>query len=79
MNTKRMPGFSAEASFYRSRTHYRVSAILAGLSQGGEVVPSLPFFDFPGPGVDHCARTDVAWCCCWLRESGTGGCECEWV
>jgi hypothetical protein len=38
MNTTRMPGFSAEASFYRSSAHYQVGPMLASLRQGGEVL-----------------------------------------
>ena len=36
MNTTRMPGFSADASFYRSRAPYQGGAMLAGLRQGGK-------------------------------------------
>jgi hypothetical protein len=38
MNTTRMPGFSAEASFYRSSAHYQVGPMLASLRQEGEVL-----------------------------------------
>jgi hypothetical protein len=38
MNTTRMPGFTAETSFYRSSVHYQVGALLIGLQQGGEVL-----------------------------------------
>lgn len=34
MNTMNMPGFSAEASLYRSSAHYQVGAMLVGLKQG---------------------------------------------
>jgi hypothetical protein len=46
MNATKMPAFTAEASLYRSGTHYQVGAILAGLHQGGEglVYPALRVF-----------------------------------
>lgn len=41
MNTVNMPGFSAEASLYRSSAPYQIGAMLAGLKQQGEVIPSM--------------------------------------
>jgi hypothetical protein len=35
MTTSRVPGFSAEASFYRSGAHYRTGPTSAGLRKGG--------------------------------------------
>jgi hypothetical protein len=40
MNATTMPGFTADASFNRSRAHYLVSAMFAGPRQEGQVVPS---------------------------------------
>ena len=43
MNTTRMPGFSAEASFYRSSAHYQAGAMLAALTQGEVLIhPAVP-------------------------------------
>ena len=44
MNAMNMPGFRAEASFYRSRAHYQVDAMLADLRQEeiGTIHPALP-------------------------------------
>ncbi len=38
MNTANMPGFTAEASFYKSNVQYPIGAMLAGLRRGGEVL-----------------------------------------
>lgn len=40
MNIMNIPGFSAEASLYRSSAHHQVGAVYTGFKQGGEVVPS---------------------------------------
>ena len=44
MNAMNMPGFRAEASFYRSSAHYQVDAMLADLRQEGKgtIHPALP-------------------------------------
>jgi hypothetical protein len=66
MNTIRMPGFTAEASFSKGGAHHRVGAMLAGLRQGGELLvhPALVFYcgekyccmgRIPGaPGLGFC-------------------------
>lgn len=63
MNTTRMPGFTAEASFYKSSAHYQVGAMLIGLRQGGEVLVQ-PAFRF-SCGLKECclAFSDSAVCC----------------
>lgn len=46
MSAIRMPAFAAEATLYRSGTHYQAGAMLAGLQPGGEVLvhPAARFF-----------------------------------
>jgi hypothetical protein len=58
MNTMNMPGFTADASFYRSSAYYQVSAMFAGPRQGGQVVPSVSRFSsscVQAMGVRTCA------------------------
>jgi hypothetical protein len=38
MSTVKMPAFTAEATLYRSGTHYQGGAIQAGRQPGGEVL-----------------------------------------
>ena len=69
MNT--MPGFSAEASLYRSSAPLQIRPMLAGLTQEGEVVPSIwmrdptevegSWFD---AGCDE--RTGFCWTSVWV-------------
>jgi hypothetical protein len=61
MNAINMPGFTAEASLYRNSAHYQVGTMLAGLRQGGEVVPAL-IWDCEG-GI-CCFCTPNLCCCC---------------
>lgn len=44
MNAMNMPGFRAEASFYRSSARYHVNALLASFTQErkGAIYPALP-------------------------------------
>ena len=70
MNTTRMPGFSAEASLYRSSAHYQVGAMLAGLRQGrkGIIHPALPRYE-PLSNL-HCTSkvcclSGEDWHICW--------------
>ena len=62
MNTMRMPGFSAEASFYRSTAQYQGGAMLPSFGQGGErlVHPAL-----------KCRRLIEGEACChtWFRDT----------
>jgi hypothetical protein len=46
MSAIKMPAFTAEATLYRSGTHYQVGVILAEFQLGGEglVHPALRFF-----------------------------------
>lgn len=62
MNTTRMPGFSAEASFYESSVHYQAGAILAGLEQGGKgmIHPAMRAI---GCGCFNSMKGRT--CCCW--------------
>ena len=62
MNTTRMPGFSAEASFYRSSAHYQAGTMLAGLKQGekGMIHPALR-----AVGCDCFNSMKGRTCCCW--------------
>jgi hypothetical protein len=39
MNTMNMPGFTADASFYRSSARYQAGAMLPSRRQGEEVLP----------------------------------------
>ena len=57
----RMPGFSAEASLYRSSKHYQAGAMLTGLGQG-EVVPSLRLRT--QAAKSWCYDLGHAFCCC---------------
>jgi hypothetical protein len=73
MNTMNMPGFTADASFYRSSAHYQVRAMLPGLRQGGEVLihPALPLrCNIFG---DCCFTFFGVTCCCF---SDDGSCIC---
>lgn len=38
MSKINMPGFTADASFYRSSAYYQVGAMLTGFRQGGKVL-----------------------------------------
>ena len=64
MNTMNMPRFSAEASLYRSSAHHQVGAMLAGLKQEGEVVPSTLSSGF-------CACSDRR-CFCYISVTVPG-------
>jgi hypothetical protein len=58
----RIPGFSAEASLYRNRAHYRVGPMSAGLGKGGKAIihpalPMVPTFQCEDPflGTMNCS------------------------
>ena len=44
MSAMNMPGFKAEASFYRSSARYEVDTLLATIGQEGKgtIIPALP-------------------------------------
>jgi hypothetical protein len=69
MNTTSMPGFSAEASFYRNNGHYYVGEMLAGLRPRGKGIihPALPAF---GSRCFNTMRGKL--CCAW--GLGVGSC-----
>ena len=68
----KLPGFTAEASFYRSSAHYQVGAMLAGLRQEGEIVPSMQQCGWnPIWNPLYTGEMDV-YCC--RDESGLVGC-----
>jgi hypothetical protein len=69
MQAMRMPGFSAEASLYRSDAHYQIGAMFARVSTGGtEVIqPALlpycrPFKTMKGL-LFCCSALGVSVCC----------------
>jgi hypothetical protein len=69
MNTTRMPGWSAEASVYRSRAHYQVDATLDGLRKETEVLvhPAMSFHC----GLNVCCVIfSLGSAICWDRETG---------
>ena len=75
MNTMNMPGFTADASFYRSSAHYQVSAMFAAPRQGGQVVPSVSRFSSgcnEGAGVRVCT-TCVGELGCYICSGALGG------
>lgn len=63
MNTTKIPGFSAEASFYRSNAHYQADAMLPGLRQGekGIIHPALR----RAINCDCFDSMKGRTCCCW--------------
>jgi hypothetical protein len=69
MNTTRMPGFSAEASFYRSNAHYQTATMMAGSRQGGKgiIQPALPMdcdcYNTMKGRLCCCSRGHAAACC----------------
>jgi hypothetical protein len=78
MTTTRMPGFSAESSLYGISAYAQIGGTLAGVSQRGEVVPSLIH--------SHCSRSGSLVACatcvdelgaCYVCSSGSLG--CFWV
>jgi hypothetical protein len=70
MSRSRMPGFSAEASIYRSDLSYSATSLTELMhDKGGDVIPALPFYG----------------CQCWddahqslgnLINGWSGYCEC---
>ncbi len=70
MDKMRMPGFSAEASLYQSGAHYRAGVTLAGLRQGGEIIPQMQCITSPAEGWALCCSR-VRCCYC-----DAGGCSC---
>ena len=64
MTTSRTPGFSAESALNRSSAHYQVSAMLAGIRQGGEGIihPALPAV---GCGYVRLSFKEYPRYCCW--------------
>jgi hypothetical protein len=68
-----LPGFSAEASFYRGNGYYQPGVVLAGLRRQGEVTPQIPVYITCDPAERQC--------CLHYRvgsyEEGTGGWEIE--
>ena len=56
MNSTRMPGFSAEASLYRSGARFQAGAMFTGVRQAGGVVPSL---------LPRCSCSGEFCCCDW--------------
>jgi hypothetical protein len=62
MNMPRIPGFSAEASFCRSRAYYRLSAGLARPAHGGSA--SIQ------PAARRIAYCSMKGCCVDLRDLG---------
>lgn len=85
MNTMDVPGFTADASFYRSSAHYQVNAMFAGPRQGGQVVPSVSRFSSgcsSGVGVRVCT-TCVGELGCYICAGAldgpmAGGSICFW-
>jgi hypothetical protein len=65
-----LPGFSAEASFFRSNGYYQPGVVLASLRQQGEVIPQRP------PIYALCYPAEGR-CCIFYRvgsySEGTGG------
>jgi len=57
-----MPEFTAEASLYKSRAHYDVSAMLAGLRQGEEILLQ--------PAARRITYCSMKGCCVDLRDLG---------
>ena len=78
MDITRMPGFSADASLYRSRAHYQAGVMLPGTTPGGEIVPSLSTNCISVGSRTHCcvSEDDRAFgaCCCSLDT----GCVCSY-
>jgi hypothetical protein len=71
----KMPGFGAGASLYRSSAHYQVGAMLPGLRQGGEIIPSARrIVDTTAAYYCSCSgdRPNRYCCCCDIRR----GCFC---
>ena len=67
MNT---PGFSAEASLYRSSARFQAGAMFAGVSRAGEVVPSIPH-NCTCSGLFCCCYTPKYYCCSGPPPWGT--------
>jgi hypothetical protein len=64
-----MPSFSADASLYRGGAHYQGGAMLAGVRQEGEVIPSRGAWmecNCWGEGQDTV-------CSCYWRVGDSGG------
>ena len=75
MNMLTFPGFTAEASVYRSSAH--VGVVLLRLRQEGEVVPSMKC-RWAGVGSYCChdeANNIQGACCC---NKIYGFCLCDW-
>ena len=67
MNTINIPGFTADASFYRSSARYQVGAMLPSLRQGGEVLPQRIRCNIFG---DCCFTTPFGITCCCFSDDG---------
>jgi hypothetical protein len=77
MTKMNLPGFTAEASLYRSSAHYQVGAMLAGFRQEGGIVPSMqecgwnpvwnPLYLNPGGDVYCCRDESGRLGCCVTR------------
>ena len=59
-----LPGFSAEASFYRGNGYYQPGVVLAGLRRQGEVIPQMYATCFPYLRV----------CCVYFDDGSTYCC-----
>lgn len=60
-----MPGFTAESSLYPRSARYHARAMLAGLRQEGEIVPSMR---------SKCTWDEDDYCCTYDDWNGTGAC-----
>jgi hypothetical protein len=64
MTTTRMPGFTAEASLYRSRARFNGDATSElGKGEDGSIRPALWFHSF-------CSRYGPVRICCWVWDGG---------
>jgi hypothetical protein len=64
MHTKKMPGFSADASCYRSIAYHQVGGMLSGLRQERNIVPAMRC---KAGGGWYCCGSDALHCCTNLQ------------
>ena len=64
MNTMTMPGFTAEASLYRTNTHYPL--VTTGSASSTQIVPQIPL-GLCTKAAYYCNRGYEKWCAIFDR------------
>ena len=80
MSKINVPGFSAEASLYKTREHYQMAQVITALRNEGALVPQMRVRPNPGPQVTGGLNPGDRFClcpCCLCVWTGWGiECSC---